>query len=236
MSRRVIIGRRFRGPATSGNGGYSCGLIAREIAGPGEGAVEVKLTAPPPLDKELTLAARDQGVAMLDGDAVIGVGAAAALDLEAPPSPGLNAAREGEKHFAARDRHPLPECFVCGIHRKTPDALCLHTGPFDASGTVAAPWTPAPDLADDDGTIPTEIIWAALDCPGYFGLQKPGLTALLGKMTAQAAAAPRAGEDCVVIGWRLGGEGRKHYAGSALYNSDGALLGKARQVWIELKQ
>lgn len=220
----------------SGNGGYSCGLIAREIAGVGGGAVEVKLSAPPPLEKELTLAANDQGVAMLDGETLVGAGAAVELDLDAPPSPGLDAAREGVKHFPFYDNHRLPECFVCGSHRETPDALCLYTGPYDGSGVVAAPWAPAADFADENGKVSTEIIWAALDCPGFFGLQQNDLTALLGKMTAQVKAAPKAGEECVVIGWRIGGEGRKHYAGSALYDSDGKLLGKSRQVWIELKQ
>ena len=236
MGEQTIIRNRFRGPSTSGNGGYSCGLIAKEIAGPGEGAVEVKLTAPPPLDTALTLTANDQGVAMMEDERVIGVGAATTLDLDPPPSPGLDKAAAGVEHFAAYDNHALPECFVCGPHRKTPDALCLFTGPYDGSGVVAAPWTPAADFADEDGTISTEIIWAALDCPGYFGLQKPGLTALLGKMTAQIEKAPKAGEKCIVIGWGIESDGRKHYAGSALYNASGDLLGKARQVWIALKQ
>lgn len=236
MPDHTVIGRRFRGPAASGNGGYSCGLIAKEIAGVGEGAAEVKLTAPPPLEKELTLAPNGQGVAMLDGDTVIGVGAAAARDLDPPPSPGLDAARAGVKRFAAYDNHALPECFVCGTHREPPDALCLYTGPFDASGVVAAPWTPAAEFADENGDIRTEIIWAALDCPSYFGLQKPGLMALLGKMTAQIYKAPKAGEECVIAGWAVERDGRKHFAASALYNADGDLLGKARTTWIELKQ
>lgn len=31
-------------------------------------------------------------------------------------------------------------------------------------------------------------------------------------------------------------DGRKRHAGSALFNSNGELVGKAHQVWIELKQ
>ena len=40
MPDHTVIHRRFRGPAASGNGGCSCGLIAREIAGVSDGAVK----------------------------------------------------------------------------------------------------------------------------------------------------------------------------------------------------
>ena len=41
----LTIPRRFRGPPNSGNGGYVCGMLVRQIAG----AAEVTLRAPPPL-------------------------------------------------------------------------------------------------------------------------------------------------------------------------------------------
>ena len=47
----ITIPRRFRGPPNSGNGGYVCGILARQIAG----AAEVTLRAPPPLETELDL-------------------------------------------------------------------------------------------------------------------------------------------------------------------------------------
>ena len=65
---------------------------------------------------------------------------------------------------------------------------------------------------------------------------KAGLIALLGKMTAHIYTAPKADEDCVVTGWAVERDGRKHFAASALYNADGDLLGKARTTWIKLKQ
>ena len=52
-------------PAGSGQGGYSCGLLAREI----DGAAEVSLRVPPPLDRELADRARRRGPPLLrDGD------------------------------------------------------------------------------------------------------------------------------------------------------------------------
>jgi hypothetical protein len=46
-------------------------------------------------------------------------------------------------------------------------------------------------------------------------------------------ALPQAGERCVVVGWPLGDEGRKAFAGTALFGEGGRLLGVARATWIE---
>jgi hypothetical protein len=35
------------------------------------------------------------------------------------------------------------------------------------------------------------------------------------------------------VGWPLGEDGRKRYAGTALSTGDGELLAKARATWIE---
>ena len=76
-------------------------------------------------------------------------------------------------------------------------------------------------------------MWAALDCPGAYATGALGRGAVvLGRLAARAERVPRAGERCVVVGWPLGGEGRKHGAGTALYSGDD-LLGVARAVWIE---
>ena len=43
------------------------------------------------------------------------------------------------------------------------------------------------------------------------------------------------GEPCRVIGWKLGDEGRKHYAGTAIFDEDGDLCAWARATWIHLE-
>ncbi len=47
----LVISRRFRGPPTSGNGGYTCGMLAAAASKP----VEVRLMRPPPLDRTLEI-------------------------------------------------------------------------------------------------------------------------------------------------------------------------------------
>ena len=48
-------------------------------------------------------------------------------------------------------------------------------------------------------------------------------------------ARKRVGEACTVIGWKIAADGRKHVAGTAIFDEDGELCARARAVWIELK-
>ena len=78
-----------------------------------------------------------------------------------------------------------------------------------------------------------EVIWAAIDCPGAYAAGDPGRgEVVLGRMTARIDRLPDEGEPCVVVGWPLGEDGRKLFAGTALYGRDGTPLAVARQVWI----
>jgi hypothetical protein len=43
---------------------------------------------------------------------------------------------------------------------------------------------------------------------------------------------PTPGEAHVVMGWRVGEDGRKRFAGSALLTADGDVLARARSTWI----
>jgi hypothetical protein len=76
-------------------------------------------------------------------------------------------------------------------------------------------------------------VWAALDCPSYFGLETLP-KALLGRLTARIDRVPEIGEPLVVLGWQLEVDGRKHHAGSALTSADGEVLARASATWIEV--
>jgi hypothetical protein len=76
-----------------------------------------------------------------------------------------------------------------------------------------------------------------LDCPGGIAAaEDAGLghdTAIvLGQMTASLAALPVPGDQCLVIAWPGGGDGRKLNAGSALLGPDGEVLAVAWAVWV----
>jgi hypothetical protein len=122
------------------------------------------------------------------------------------------------------EHHAYPTCFTCGPDRD--DGLGIFPGPLDGrEGVVAAPWTPR--------EVRPEIVWAALDCPGGWAIddfQREGV--MLGSMGAALAAMPTLGEPSAVIGWRIGEDGRKRHAGSALFSAAGDLLAAARSTWI----
>jgi len=42
------------------------------------------------------------------------------------------------------------------------------------------------------------------------------------------------GDKCVAMGWPLQVEGRKRFAGSAVFSETGELIALARAVWIEV--
>jgi hypothetical protein len=52
-------------------------------------------------------------------------------------------------------------------------------------------------------------------------------------MAARVDRRPDEGERCVSVGWSLGSDGRKLFAGTALLGEDGRPCAVARQVWVE---
>jgi hypothetical protein len=123
---------------------------------------------------------------------------------------------------------------VCGPDRAEGDGLRLLAGPVGVAGCVASPWIPHPSLADVRGIVAEPFVWAALDCPGALAVMGPQpRPMLLGRITARLERPLHAGRRYVAVGFRLGDEGRKHHAGTALFDVEGRLCGSSRQVWIE---
>jgi hypothetical protein len=227
VSETIVVEHRYRGPEESGNGGYTCGLVAALL----DGDAEVTLRVPPPLETPLRVARDGAGVRVLDGETLVAEARQLTLELE-PPEP-VPYALAAELADAADDdpHHPFPSCFVCGPGRSRGDALRLRPVPA-GDGRVAAPWRPTDELAGRP-----ELVWAALDCPGAFAID-PRLergVSVLGRLHGHVAGTPEPDEECVVVGWQLGGEGRKQFAGTALFGERGRLLGLGRAIWILLR-
>ncbi len=227
----LTIASRYKGPPTSGNGGYVCGLIAVTL----QAELKVRLLAPPPLETPLELAPQGEGEWVLSSAAgPVARGVAGRLELEVPSPPQYVQAVWASQHYPGFREHAFPECFVCGPHRRRGDGLRIFPGMLD-TGIVAAPWLPADDLDGGDGKVAVEFLWAALDCPGYFAVSGGRRTMVLGEMQAHVDRRVHVGEPCTVIGWKLGAEGRRHYAGTAIFDEDGELCARARATWVELK-
>ena len=220
----LVIDTRFRGPASSGNGGYSCGVMAAAA-----GAGEVTLRLPPPLERPLSV----EGGDVRDGDALVAEARPADVDLAPPRAVTVEEARAAEARYSGDQEHPFPECFVCGPARDPADALVLRPGRVDGEELVATVWKPHESLAEN-GTVRPEFVWAALDCPGAFAVELIGRgTRVLGRLAVHIHDLPRAGDEYVVVGWPLGGEGRRQDAGTALLAAGGRVLAVGRATWIE---
>jgi hypothetical protein len=224
----LLVPRRFCGPPSSGNGGYTAGALAVLVDAP---AVSVSLLAPPPLDTAMP-------VEVVDGVSVASAGGAPVAraevaDLDGPvvePVP-VDEARAAQAAYAGLASHPFPTCFSCGTGRD--DGLRIFPGRVadqDGQARVAATWTPDDSVADDLSAV----TWAALDCVGGWAGDLAERLMVLARMTARVDALPRVGETHVVVGLGRRTEGRKTFTASALYDSDGRLLGRAEHLWLSV--
>ena len=159
------------------------------------------------------------------------------LDLEVPASVDYDTAMAASRGYPWFNAHPFPMCFVCGPQRSAGDGLRIFPGRVEGREVAAAPWVPDASLADGDGFVRPAFVWAALDCPSWFGYYEGGPIgdrALLGRLAASIRVRPRPGEPCVVIGWQLATDGRKIHCGSALLSESAAVLACAKATWITL--
>jgi hypothetical protein len=173
-----------------------------------------------------------------DGDTLVAAGKPATAAFDAPPEPiDLAAARQAAGRYEWADEHPYPTCFVCGPRRAEGDGLRIFPGPVDGRDLRAAPWTPAADLAGEDGLVRPEFVWSALDCPSGLAINAFGGVGrvLLGRLAADLRHPVRAGQDHVLTAWPISRDGRKLHTGSALFTAAGELLAAARAVWIEVE-
>lgn len=238
----VTIPAMYKGPPDIANGGYVCSLLAKYM----DGAVNVTIKRPTPLDRELQIRSNGNGsYYLMDGDQIIIQAKPGIIDLTVPDAPSYEeAVKAAEKsialkptpytHVTGQGIHPI--CFGCGADVPDGEGLKIHPGRIPGTNMVAAPWTPPSEYGDARGYVRPEFIWTALDCPGAFALwelsnTKPGL---LGRLIGEIVKPLRCNEPCVVVAWLVGNDGRKLYAGTALFNAEGQVIGRSLATWIAM--
>jgi len=217
-----------------GHGGYVAGLFAERIDGP----LEVTLRRPTPLDTQLVFRASDDGRhELVDGDAVIAEAVRKPLAIEVPPPPSLAQAIAAEagspSHHGEQGVHPV--CFGCGKRRDPGDALRIFVGPCEVDGhaLVAGGFEPRSAFDGRDGMLARRYVLAALDCPGAFAfIARGGRAGLLGRIAFEQYREVPGDRHAIVIGWQMGGEGRKLLAGTALFDEHGTLCAAAKATWF----
>lgn len=232
MSQQIVIDRRFRGPETSGNGGYSAGLLAEAYGAP----TEVTLRLPPPLDRPLAVFSDGDTILLRDDDAVVAEGRAAPSlgDLVPPRAVGLDEAADATHRFAGHAAHLFAGCFVCGPGRAPGDGLRIFPGPV-GDGLLAATWSPDPSMSNDGDAVRVAAVWAALDCPGgWAGELSEARPAVLGRLAVDLRRTPVVGEQLVLLGWPLEDHPKKFLSGSAVLDADGAVVAVAKATWVRI--
>jgi len=226
----VTIDPRFNGPSDSGHGGYVAGVVAGFLVGP----ARVRLHRPPPLGRRLDMRRSGSEVTLLDGEALVATGASTDVDLVVPDVVGFAVAEEASRAYPGFGEHMFRRCFGCGPARAAGDGLRIFAGPVPGRRLVAAPWIPDETLTDGGGAVRPEFLWAALDCPSGWAaiIDADGRPSVLGELAARLVDPVSPGERCVVLGWALGGEGRKRFAASAILGDGGAVRAVARSTWI----
>lgn len=227
----VRINGRFNGPPGSANGGFACGMLARQLSGP----VRVRLDEAIPLDTDLVVVPHDGvGVSLMHGDRRLAAATSAPAPAPPPRPPSIEAARTAGHRRSAE--HPVETCFVCGPSRS--DGLRLAPGPIGSDGRYATVWRPSRVLADRDGLIPEAFVWAALDCPSASPVLDVGGVALLGTLHGEVHMRPPAGHELIVSSWPVTRDGRKRRSGSAVHTATGELVASADAIWfaVDLEQ
>jgi hypothetical protein len=227
----VSIPNRFNGPLESGNGGYCAGIVAGFL----EGAAEVTLWRPVPLDTPLEVVRdKDGSVRVLDGEAlVVEARSAPELDVEVPAPVSPAEAHPAAARYRGHSDGVFSQCFVCGTARD--DTFGVFAGAVEGRELVASPWPPPSWTADAAGHVFPEFVWAVLDCPTYYAVYMRGELpmSVLARLTARVDAPVVAGEEHVVIAWAMESDGRKRHAGSAVLASDGEAVAVAHALVME---
>jgi hypothetical protein len=186
----------------------------------------VTLRLPPPLETPLRVERDDGAVRLFDGnDRLVVEARPAELELDLPEPPTFAEASRLSEAQPDDPDHPFPTCFVCGPGRDEGDGLRLRPAAA-GDGRVVASWK----VESDDPAL----VWAALDCPGAFAVNPElarGAT-VLGRLTARVLSRPKPGQECVVVGWPLGGDDeRRLHAGTVLFHK-GEPLAYAKAIWF----
>lgn len=242
MTETVRFEQRFQGFSDGALGGYAAGVAARDIDGP----AEANLRALPPLERDLIVApAEDGGVELRDGETLVLQVHPAEFELEIPPTPTLDEAEVANGRHVHEDGHLYRECFTCGPDRVEGDGLRLFMGRVPGRERfLAAAWTPDPKLTTGK-TLPSEFVWAALDCPTIWAawfdesgeLSFPqGYFSVLARQRVEVLGDVPTGEPAVVTAWPIERDGRKHVTGAAIHSPDGALLARAESLLVDVKR
>ncbi|HNJ34224.1 MAG TPA: hypothetical protein PK881_08260 [Leptospiraceae bacterium] len=240
------IASRYSGPPRTGNGGYVCGVCAGlAYSQLGEQkqdsfTFEVRYKSPVPVDLDVSLLSKDNLCVLesIDGKTTYAEGQSSKpVSTVLPAVVTLEQARYATLQSIPEKEHAFPDCYVCGPARKVGDGLRILPGPVaEHSGMAAAVWNVLPDAMSSSGDLSVPILWAALDCPGYFAyhFSHGGAmqVAVLAKMKCTVVRRRTESDQLVVIGWMKRKKGPLVEVSTALLDGS-EILAIADGTWMQ---
>lgn len=233
MKTTIRIDQKLNGPPARANGGIVAGTIANYLEWP----FETTIRRPVPLGEDLTLEVKgDTAVLWHDYSPLAEARRTPGLVIPAPPAVSFEDALAVAPQYRGFLENVVPGCFVCGHKRDGYDGLRIFPTKVNDDGVVASTWIPDATLSDGWWRVRPEYIAGALDCPGAFAIIGDDAVRMmvLGRIALQINAPVFVGQRYVVAGWKLGDDGRKHDAGTAIYAEDGTVVAAATSRWIDV--
>lgn len=232
----IVVPEQHYGYPGVAFGGYVAGLLASRSAVSG---LQVDFRRPAPLGTPIQITTDGACGEIGDAQGPFAIARPADVTLDVPSPPTWERALAATGEYVTEAPITQPRCFGCGPERQKGSGLRQFLGLLPDRHLIAAAWIPATSLADRDGALPTELAWAALDCPG--GVARSRLTDASGPaVTAYLAAAISepivAGERHIAFGWTISRSGRKTVVGSAVVTAGGQLCALGKGLWIDLKR
>lgn len=223
----VLFDGFFRGPPTSANGGYAAGVTAELLGEP----ARVSLPKPPPVERALTARRVDSGIKIFDADEVVlAATPRGRLDVRVP-NLDLGAARAAVPIPEILANHRAPTCVVCGPGRV--DGFRIFPGSL-GPGLVATSWrVPSIDCRQGE-EVTSPILWAALDCPGGWCFDGAHLefVPVLVSQSVDIVKPIHAGEEVIIVAWRVGRADRTLRACTAVLDLEGGPLAVCKQTCV----
>jgi hypothetical protein len=231
----IRIPSRFQGPTGQGQGGWSACQLAQTIDEP----VTIRIAAPVPLETDLEVRRHPGRWRLIEpnGDPNKFILEATPWEPAFPSTPPITveAAAQARNGFVyAKDGHPVPFCFSCGLHEQSME---VHAGAI-GDGRVATYWRPPAWAVDASSVVAPGVIWGALDCAAgwYVSADGSGMLAFTVQYAVEIVRPIVPGAHYAIVAWNGDGppewQGRKRTAASAAFDEQGNLVAQSKSLWV----